>query len=577
MRSALTLVLLFAASLVACKNDDTDTGPDDQQQQVALRLSIHPQVAGQGTALDVTMEANRSLFEFGQTQFDLGEGITTDSVTVIDSFEAVARVHVDPDADLGMRDATITIEGDENVLEESFEIIAESFFLDPDNGKMGETLYVAMVGTSTEWQEGYTWTSFGGGVDILQFTVLSPGLAEARISIRPDAPPGPRDVMMENGPHVVTLYDGFIVDRAVITAFWDPPQAYQGQTVAYTITGLDTAFSADTLIEFWDDGGINADIQVIEQRVIDAENMYGRIRLSNAARLGYRDVLLTTGDEAILLPEALEVLDAPPDLSNVIPATNFDIFRSIDNATGDLLESVEAFAYFVIPLNPPCGSPPPMGDGPMPYDNNGVWPIPPPPEPVDCPDPETVSAGDFVWYEGPENVVTLHKDIIQSSGQIVYWGVDLTLDDYHFDTVYDLHTQGDPDGIPEVLVEAVQPTVPADYYLISPEFWGDLTVSRYEDFTYEWTPAQTYPDAIFGTQITGSLVVDNEPGFAGCIPWDDGIHTYTPNELSQLNPGPVSFSAYSYIQGRYWGLPFSTVQSQQSDSVLSTEAFMILE
>ncbi|MBW1880429.1 MAG: hypothetical protein JRI25_11675 [Deltaproteobacteria bacterium] len=577
MRSAFTFAVLLAASLVACNHDD-DTGPGpDDQQQVALRLSIHPQVAGQGTSLDVTMEANRTVFEFGATEFDLGQGVTIDSVTVIDNYEAVARVHIDPDADLGMRDATITIEGDESVLEASFEVIAESFFLDPDNGKMGETLYVAMVGSSTEWQEGYTWTSFGDGVEILEFSVLSPGLAEARISIRPDAPPGPRDVMVENGPHVVTLYDGFIVDRAVITAFWDPPQAYQGQTVAYTITGLDTAFSTDTLIEFWDDGGINADIQVIEQRVIDAENMYGRIRLSNAARLGYRDVLLTTGDEAILVPDALEVLDAPPDLSNVIPATNFDIYRSIDNATGDLLESVEAFAYFIIPLNPPCGAAPPMGDGPMPYDNNGVWPIPPPPEPVDCPDPETVSAGDFVWYEGPENVVTLHKDIIQSSGQIIYWGIDLTLDDYHFDTVYDLHTQGDPDGIPEVLVEAVQPTVPADYYLISPEFWGDLTVSRYEDFNYEWTPAQTYPDAIFGTQITGSLVVDDEPGFAGCIPWDDGVHTYTPNELSQLNPGPVSFSAYSYIQGRYWGLPFSTVQSQRSDSVLSTEAFMILE
>lgn len=119
--------------------------------------------------------------------------------------------------------------------------------------------------------------------------------------------------------------------------------------------------------------------------------------------------------------------------------------------------------------------------------------------------------------------------------------------------------------------------MPADYYLIAPPFWGDLTVSRTADFAYEWTPAETYPDAIFGTSINGTLVVDGEPGFAGSLPWDDGAHTYRAGELSQLVAGPVGFSAYSYIRGRYFGLPFSVYQTARSDSVLATEAQLILE
>jgi len=571
---------VWAAALVACRpeNADTDTAVVDSDEPVEFELLLEPGEAGRGATLDVTVRANISTFRFGETTVDLGEGITVESVTVLDVFETVARVLVDPDAPLGAHDVTINVGSLEPyVLDEAFTVIPQSFAVDPDNGKMGETLYVALVGTETAWADGYTFASFGDGVDVLDFTVFSEGFAEARISIRPDAPPGPRDVAMQDGPTVVTHYDGFTVDRAVITAFWDPEEAMQGSQVPFEVTGLDTSFNANSTIEFWDDGGPNADIVVVTQSVQSPTSITGQIRLSNAALLGFRDVLVTSGDEAVLIPDAMEVLDAPPDLSDVIPQLAFDVFRTIDNTNGDILETVQAYAIFFIPLSPPCGASGTPGGGPMPYDINGVWPVPPPPEPVDCPDPETVSAGDFVWFEGPENVVTLPKDIIQSSGQIIYWGVDLTLADYHFDTLYDLHTQGDPEGIPEVLVEDVQPTVPADYYLIDPPFWGDLTVDRGVAFTYQWTPAETYPDAIFGTSISGTLAVDGEPGFAGSLPWDDGSHTYTAGELSQLQPGPVSFSAYSYIRGRYFGLPFSVYQTARSDSVVATDAYMILE
>lgn len=579
MRFGLSIGLLAVFPLfvvTACTKDDVESDSSETSTQVE-RFEVTPNVAGVGTRLDVALHANTSAFEFGETGLNLGDGITIEQVTVSDGYNAVATVVIDPDADLGLRDATISIKGDDTVLPAAFEVISESFRIEPSAALMGETVEVAIVGTATDWRPDYTWPGFGEDVEVLDFSVLSSTLASARLAIHPNARPGPRDVAMNEGTHVVTLYDGFTVDRQVITAFFDPPSGYQGDSLPFTITGLDTDFIDATSIQFWDDGGTNADIQITDLTVIDRENMTGHMRLSNAARIGSRDVLISYEDESILVPDAFEVLDAPPNLNNVYVGLGFDVDRSIDNSSGDIVDDVSAIAYFIIPLDPPCYGNSSSGEGPQPYDQNGVWPVPPEPEPVDCPNAETVSAGDFVWFEGPENVVTLNKDMIEATGQIIYTGDNLTLADYHFNTMYDLHTQGDPDGIPEVTLIDVQPTVPADYYFTSPSFWGDMTVSRTEDFPYSWTPAQTYPDAQFGTQISGTLTGTEDGGFAGSLPWDDGEHQYTAEELQQLNPGPVSFSAYSYIEGPYFGLPFSSIQTCQSDSTLSTAAYMILE
>jgi hypothetical protein len=570
------LLLALALALVACDRDTTDTGDDADVGEA--RFTLGPNIAGVGQALRVRLTSDQSRFVFGATTLNLGEGITVTSVTVEDGYTAVAEIVIDPDAGLGRRDAVIGIDGRESTLAGAFTVIAESIAaVEPNNGKMGEVLSVAIVGNGTSWEQGYTWAGFGTGIDVMEFEVLSPSLATATLAIRNDARPGLRDVTVENGADVVALYDGFTVDRAVIACEFTPIQGFQGATLDFTIKCRDTDWAPGTVVQFWDDGGQNPDIAINEIQVIDAENMYGRMRISNAAIIGKRDVFISNGEESILLPDAFEVRDAPARLENVAISLGFDIARQIDNTSGELLERVSAFAAFVVPLDPPCGSPPPPGQGPMPYDINGVFPVPPEATPEDCPNPETVSAGDYVWFESDENVVTLEKDVISSTGQIIYVGRELTLDDYRFDKAYDLHTQGDPEGIGEYILEGVQPTVPADYYLLTPELWGDYTHNRNEPFQYTWTPAQTYPDAIFSTQISGVLVATGRGGFAGSIPWDDGDHTYTPSELTQLQATPVSFSAVSFIEGPYFGFPFSTIQSNKSDSSLSTSASMILE
>ncbi|TVQ91654.1 MAG: hypothetical protein EA397_08570 [Deltaproteobacteria bacterium] len=567
--SALAAPLVFAA----CNEDEIETDAG-----VTASLSLTPSVAGQGQTLNVRMSSVNSRFAFGDTELDLGAGINVQSVTVEDGFSAVALVSVDPDAELGLRDAVIEIEGVRNNLTDAFEVRADSILnIEPNNGKMGEVLDVAIVGSGTDWEDGYSWLDLGRGIRVRDFQVLSPTLATANLIIRADARPGPRDVVVETGPNFVTLHEGFTVDRSMISCDFQPEVGYQGETKDFTITCLDTDWGPDTRIEFWDSTGLNRDIAVTTMTALDGENMFGRIRLSNAAFVGMRDVYITNGDEAVLLPDAFEVLDAPPRLDNVAVSLLFDIQRQIDNSSGELIEQVRGQAAFVVPLDPPCGAASPPGDGPMPYDINGVFPIPPPPDPVDCPSPQTVPAGDFVYFDSDENSVPLARTINNTTGQVVYVGQNLTLDDYRFNKLYDLRTEGEPDGIPELVLERVQPTVPADYYLLTPNLYGSYAQSRLDDFNYTWTPAETYPDAIFITQISATLAVNGEPGFAGSIPWDDGDHTYTPAELTQLEPGPVTFLLVSVIEGPFFGLPFSTIQTNQSSSQLLTFGRMVLE
>jgi len=558
----------------------------------AARFEIHPPVAGVGTSVAITMTSSRSAFYFGETGLNLGDGIGIDTVTVRDGYETVVEVEIGADATLGLRDATIDIQGKSWTLEDAFTVVPESFELEPNNAKLGEMVEVRVTGRSTTFEDSYTWASFGDFVDILDVEVLSETEAIVQLSVHPDALPGARDVAMENGPDVVTHYDGFNVDRVALTAVFDPPQAYQNTIVNFIIEGRDTAFlqgqlvpqdtgmsqmEGQTEVQFWDGGGHNADITIRSLSIIDGDSIAGSMQISNAAALGMRS-LFVSGTEDLLVPEALEILPTAPNIGDVAVGLGFDIDREIDNGTGQIDERVSAFAYFVIPLNPPCYQPSNPGDGPETYDTNGVYATPEPLPSVDCPNPLTVSAGEVVWLESDRNVVTLHKELIEATGQIIYIGEGLTLDDYQFDTWYDLHAPGDlPLGTPEFKVDRVLPTIPRDYEILTPQLWGDYPHDRSTDFTYTWNPASTYPVATFSTSISGTLEVDGGGGFVAALPWDDGEHTYTPGDLLQLAPGPATFDADITIDGPRFGLPFSFIQTNQADSSVSVRGTLVLE
>lgn len=600
------LLLLVPLLTVACENPDKDASSDDSGDAVAYGLTVHPGLGGQGTSLEVELEASASFFDYeGVASADFGEGITVDEVTVLDPWTAVATLTIDDDAEVGARDVTALMGSSELTRADGFQVIAESFTLDPDTAYMGETVEVTFLGRNTSWESGITWPVFGDDIEVLDFTVLSETLSAATLVVNPDALPGWRDVDMTEGPETLTLYDGFKVDRVGIAATFDPVEAEQGDTVDFTIYGRGTNFSSASDLSFFDTWGENGDIVVDTITVLDAENLYGRMTLSNAASLGGRDVLVTTDDEGVYIEDAFTVVGGAFSLEDVAISLSFTVVRGIDNATGDMSESVQASCVFFIPLDPAC-PPDPEDDGSECTDGvdndddeyidcldsdcsaSGVCPGPSPYDvqvtvespgngEVDCPSPQTVGAGDYVWLESDANVVTLERYEDTSSGQIYYVASNLTMDDYVPGTTYALHTSGETDGVEEEYIDEALVTVPADWELLSPELWNNFTHNRAEDFTFTWTPALTYPDAIFAASVAGTLVSTGESGAVSSLPWDDGEHAFTADEIDDLDAGGAYFTAYSFIEGPEFGLPESIYQTNTSTSYIYLQAYMVLE
>jgi len=589
---------LFVVVGPACTEKDGTT-VEDSGEVGYTTYHIDPPEAGVGTEVQVAVRSSRSQYIFGETHLDFGEGIEVNNVTVQDGWTVLADLAISEDAENGLRDVTLTIGTRDVLLENGFRVVLTSLEVTPDNGMIGETVDVQLTGKNTQWLAGRTWVAFGQGVDVLEFSVISETFATARIAIGHEASPGLRDVYTEDGPKIVTAYDSFQVDRVGVAATFEPDVAKQGEVVEFTVFGRDTNFiQGKTTIQFFDKDGPNGDIVLLPgfPTVLDSENLWGRMQLSNAAQLGNRNVLILTEtspgqEEGLMVQDAFEVTGGDLDLGSVKISLRYTVVRGIDNSSGGLSERVSSQAIFWIPLDPPCGGGGAMGSGPSPYDVNGVFPVPDPPEggEEDCPNPQTVSAGDVVWLESDKNVVTLEKVVDPASGMIAYVGKDLTLADYAFNVMYDLHLQGDPNGLPEEILPGVQPTVPCDWYITSPNLWGNYTHNRAEEFEYTWGlpdaptqgactgPPGIDPAAIFSTKIPGTLVSTGKGGFAGSLPWDDGVHSYVPSELMQLKPDPTSFSAYSYKEGPEFGLKESRYQDNVAPTYIYVQASLVLE
>lgn len=551
---------------------------EDFEDPGGPRFRLHPPVVGQGTAVHVELESRRSDLAFDQTTLELGgDGLTLTDFAVLDGFTAIGELAIADDAPLGERDAVLTVSGIVYDLEAVLQVVAEHFTIEPGDARMGEVIDVTLLGHETAWVPEITWASFGTDVQTLSVDVISPTEIHARIAIDSDASPGFRDITVEQGSGVLTLYDGFTVDRAVLTASFDPPVVSQGDTVQFVVEGVNTRFGDDFAqeqLQFWNRGTQVGDFLIESFERVGPAELRGVMRVSNAAAPGFRDVFIDD-DEDLLIGDAVQILEVPPDPIDAVMGLGFDVQRVHDPITGLPRDSVSAFAYFVIPMNFACGPAFPPASGPIPFDIDGVFPTPDPPPSIDCPEPLTVSAGDFMWFESDENTVVLHKDVSGATGQIIYRGRDLTLADYHFGQTYDVRTQGDPDGIPAFVIEDAQPTVPANYQITAPLF-AELEHSRFEDFPFDWTPAGVYPTGLFSVAITGTLLSTGQGGFVGVIPFDDGHHVFHPQQLTQLQDGPVVFRAVSAVEGRVFELPFNG-RLHQSDSTLVTTAQLTLE
>ena len=438
------------------------------------------------------------------------------------------------------------------------------------------------------FQDGYTQASFGDGIWIDSVEVLTETSAIVRISIDPAAAPGDRDVTVFNGSTAWTLFDGFLVDRSAVTFTFDPPQAYQGEEVDFTVKGTDTAFvEGDTDLIMGDD------IIVDFISVIGPTDAFGRMTLSNAATVGTRDVTVESGGELLIVHDGFEVLPVAPDVTNALVSYTLSVSRMVDNNSCAIGEGYSTYILFYEPLDQPCGeSPPPTMV--FPYDINYNYPVWSGDD-SDCPFPNTFDAGDHVYLDSTDgsHSLTYDRDVDPYSGITAYYlDHSMTLADYHFDRHYTMRADGseDPTQVPafDTSVDetlgadpggVILHTIPLDYDVLAPELCNNFTHDPAEDLIVEWTLAMTYDVA--GLSITLQTQSAEDPDDAWyniVLPWDDGEWTFSPDMLSLLPEGNGYLVFSDGASQPTWQLPFSDIgpSSPPGSSGISTMGFMIL-
>ncbi len=186
---------------------------------------VEPTSAHREETLDVTLEGSGFITDI--TSVDFGHGIAINALTVSSPTTLVANITVEPDAAAGARDVAVSNPppgGGIATRPDAFTVLGTNpapglTSVAPDSAKREQTLDVQLEGTS--FGTGYTSVDFGAGITVNSTTVASATAITANITIRPDAPLGPRAVRIINdepGGGTASLDEAFTVLPGDISA-----------------------------------------------------------------------------------------------------------------------------------------------------------------------------------------------------------------------------------------------------------------------------------------------------------------------------------------------------------------------
>jgi len=160
---------------------------------VAPTISISPTEGCQGKRLKVDISGKGLT---GATAVSFGDGIDV-AFTVDSDIKITATIDIAADADVGVRDVSVTTTAGTEKLFDGFTVKMSPTIasVSPDNGKRGRVLKVVINGTNFA---SATNVSFGEGITVNEFVVNNDTAITAKITIANDAKGGARDVSVAN-------------------------------------------------------------------------------------------------------------------------------------------------------------------------------------------------------------------------------------------------------------------------------------------------------------------------------------------------------------------------------------------
>ena len=282
---------------------------------------VTPVNAEQGTTVTLNIIGQFTHWLAGQTAITFGEGITaTGPLNVTSTNSASVQVAVDPLADIGPRDITLTTPlaaGGYEIVQgtQFFSIIAGPAILSsvsPTMGNQGQHILMQVNGENTHWAQGLSQVTIngaGGDITINGVQVQSQTTLVMDFNISPTANLGLRTVYVSTGGEVVSDSNSFIVTGGIPSiSSISPSSSQQGSTaVNVQISGIYTKWDATTLVSF----GPNITFGTPAWTVNSNTSITAVINIPNGAPLGLQTITIQTGTQ--ILTSSFNILsNAPP-------------------------------------------------------------------------------------------------------------------------------------------------------------------------------------------------------------------------------------------------------------------------
>jgi hypothetical protein len=187
----------------------------------------------------------------------------------------------------------------------------------PNTGGQGVTFAnVQINGINTHWLQGTTTLNFPG-VLVNSFTVNSPTSITANITVNLTTPPGQVNVTATTLGEVATVVNAFTITQTQAElAFINPSSLPQAQTQNLAITGIDTTFSASSVVS-----STSAGVTVNSVTFNSATSLTANVTVAPTIALGYKNITVTTGAQIVSSNSLFQVTTGPAAVSNLSPAT----------------------------------------------------------------------------------------------------------------------------------------------------------------------------------------------------------------------------------------------------------------
>jgi hypothetical protein len=244
-----------------------------------------------------------------------GDGVVVTNVNVTSATSLTVDGYIQPTTYVGWRNLTVT--SGSQVLTLGYVLYvnpgpAVINNLTPNTAGQGQEVVVTINGTNTNWQQGVTTLTFPNVLFNGTPTVNSPVSITADITVNDSAPAGEESVTATTGGEVATGINVFTVTQtqpellSVVAS-----SQVQGWTGNVALTGRFTHFTTTACAPNCTTVNFGTGITVNSVTAADATHVTANITVQPTTTLGYRNVSVTTGSEAVTFNNGFDVTIGP--------------------------------------------------------------------------------------------------------------------------------------------------------------------------------------------------------------------------------------------------------------------------